>query len=160
MRVINLVLHIVTMVLLAPNLLFVGINFLWGMQYLKGLETLIVPLVVLFFVGAFFASMILGPVQCIRYRSTRPNAYMIQELFIHGLSAICFLIMIVYSLVIICHHGFRVPELSLWATENSISVIDLTGVAVCLAGIIITIVGSRIRKKSLAKAASDASYPA
>ena len=43
MRVTNLILHIITMIVMLPDLLYVAINTLMSLGYLDGMELLIVP---------------------------------------------------------------------------------------------------------------------
>lgn len=154
MRVINLILHIITAVLMLPDLLFIGIAFLWGVQYLKGLETVFVPMFVLLFFLAFTASSVGGIVQLVTYKPAKLRVYTVREMIIHGLSAVCFLAIIIYSLVIISDHTSGMPEISVFSTETSLSLIDLTGFSVGIAGMIVTIVGSGIKKRQLANASA------
>lgn len=147
MRVINLILHILSMIVMIPDLLFVGIAFLWGMQYLRGLEMIFVPLFVLVLFAGFFYSFFGGIIQFPKYRKASNYEYMKHELKVHGLAAAGFGEMIIYTIRLILHPTPKIPELT---TEShpSVSLIDLTGFALAIAGILISlIVGIRKDKQ-------------
>lgn len=151
MRVINLLLHLFTAALMLPDLFFIGISFLWGIQYLKGLETVIVPIVVLLFCTAFFFATAGAVMQCVKYKKQSPGVYMVREMIMHGLPVVCFVIMIVYELVITLHGRGGVYGFTLFYEQGTLSIIDLTGIGVGVIGMILTSIGTKIRKSRLAK---------
>lgn len=155
MRILNLILHIISALLITPDLLFVGIAFLWGVQYLKGLEIIIVPAFVFLIFASFFASLIAGTIQTVKYRSLRPKVYATRELLLHGLSASGFLTMIVYTLMIMWQYSFKIPEIGLYGSETSLSIFDLTGFAVSISGIIVNLLWAKLSKRVNAKAIAN-----
>lgn len=150
MKIINLILHILTMIVMLPDLLFIGIAFLWGVQYLRGWETIYVPAFVMLFFGAFFYSLLGGVILFPKYRKARNKVYMRHELIVHGLSALSFGGMLLYTLVQILHPAPEIPELTTHS-EPKFSAIDITGFALALAGIIISIIIG-VRKDKIAAA--------
>ena len=61
MRVTNLILHIITVIIMLPDLVFVGLNTLVGLGYLDGVELIIVPTAAMIFFAtvSYFKS---GPI--------------------------------------------------------------------------------------------------
>lgn len=139
MKIINLILHILTMIVMLPDLLFIGIAFLWGVQYLRGWETIYVPAFVMLFFGAFFYSLVGGVILFPKFRKNKNRSYMKHELIVHGLSALSFGGMLLYTLVQILHPAPEIPELTTHS-EPKFSAIDITGFALAIAGIIISII--------------------
>lgn len=154
MRLTNILLHIFAVVLMIPDAFFIGIAFLWGMQYLSGMEIIVVPLFVMAFFGGFFFSMIGGIVEFTRYKKIPAKKYMKHELLIHGSAALSFGLMIAYTLMIILNPAPKIPELSTDSSDTHISVIDMAGFAVAIAGIIFTLVAGTIRNKKAVATAS------
>ena len=140
MRVTNLMLHIVTVILMLPDLLFIGINTLMGLGYLRGYELIVVPAACLLFGAAFFFSTIGGPIQFATYKKTKPGAYMRGELITHGLCALSYLLAIVYMIKVALNSSSK-GGFSEWG-------INIMGLVVCLVGIVITVVGSRSNKRA------------
>ena len=140
MRVTNLMLHIVTVILMLPDLLFIGINTLMGLGYLRGYELIVVPAVCLLFGAAFFFSTIGGPIQFATYKKAKPGAYMRGELITHGLCALSYLLAIIYLI--------RIALYSSTTGRSFEYIINIAGFLVCLVGITVTVVGSRSNKRA------------
>ena len=147
MRVINLILHIVSLLLMVPDAFFVGIAFLWGMQYLRGSEIIIVPtFVFLFFAGGFFTC--LGAITSFsQYKKLTAKKYMRYELITYGFTALSFGLMIAYTLVLILNPAPKIPELSTDSSDTHVSMIDMAGFAVAVAGMVFTIVTCTAKNK-------------
>lgn len=147
MRVLNLIIHILAAILMVPDLIFWGINFLMGVQYLRGLELLIIPFVLMFALS-FFASLIEGITLCVRYRSIRPKSYRKREILIHGICAFCFALLVIYRINVMRSDSGDI--------EYIVLAMDMAGFLVSLAGIIITAIGS---KKAIAKTKAVQTVP-
>ena len=146
MRVTNLILHIITMIVMLPDLLYVAINTLMSLGYLDGMELLIVPGIALIF-GAAFVGSTAGEIKLFAsYRSIKPKTYMRWELLIHGLCAVAFGIMIAREVSMMINPPPRIPELST-RSDPHISVIDVIGFSLALVGIIINLISGKIRSK-------------
>lgn len=89
--------------------------------------------------------------QCVKYKKQSPGVYMVREMIMHGLPVVCFVIMIVYELVIILHGRGGVYGFTLFYEQGTLSIIDLTGIGVGVIGMILTSIGTKIRKSRLAK---------
>lgn len=74
------------------------------------------------------------------YKSTGPKVYMTNELIIHGLSALCYVMAIIY-LIVISMSSSSFDGLGTWL------LVDFAGLAVCLAGITVTVVCSIKRNR-------------
>jgi len=140
MRVTNLLLHIFALILMLPALLFVGINSFMGLAYSRGLDTLIILVVSMIYAADFLASTVGVIILFASYKSTGPKAYMKNELIIHGLSALCYVIAIIY-LISISMSSSSFDSLGTWL------LVDFAGLAVCLAGITVTVVCSIKRNR-------------
>ena len=139
MRVTNLILHIITVILLLPDEVFVGLNTLVGLAYLRGYERIVVPMAAMIFCVAFFASTVGAIMTFASYKKMSPRVYKARELIIHGISAACFVMAIIYLIEISLHSS---------RTGSAFSrIINLAGIVVCIAGIIVTLLGSKSRKK-------------
>ena len=151
MRVTNLILHLLSSLLMIPDAFFIGIAFLWGIQYLSGMEVIVVPLFVLLFFAGFILSSLGGLIQFAGYKKLSSKAYMKRELIFHGLAALSFGLMIGYTLMIILNPAPKIPELSTDSSDTHISVIDMAGFVVAVAGMIFNVIGGIIRNKKAAK---------
>ena len=140
MRVTNLIVHIVAVCLMLPDLVFIGINTLMGLGYLRGYELIVVPAACLIFGAAFYFSTIGELIQFATYKKTRPNAYIRGELISHGLSALSYILAIVYMIKVALNSSSK-GGFSEWG-------INIMGLVVCLVGIVITVVGSRSNKRA------------
>lgn len=154
MRVTNLILHLLSSLLMIPDAFFIGIAFLWGIQYLSGMEVIVVPIFVLLFFAGFILSSLGGLIQFAGYKRLSSKTYMKHELLIHGSAALSFGLMIAYTLMIILNPAPKIPELSTDSSDTHISVIDMAGFAVAIAGIIFTLVAGTIRNKKAVATAS------
>lgn len=147
MRLTNFILHIVSVILMIPDALFITIAFLWGIQYLSGKEIIVVPLFVLLFFSGLLFTLIGGVIQFPKYRKVPNKAYIKHELIIYGFTALSFGLMIGYTLMIILHPAPKIPELSTDSSDTRVSVIDMAGFAVALLGMIFTVVAGMIKNK-------------
>ena len=139
MRVTNLILHIITVIIMLPDLVFVGLNTLVGLGYLDGVELIIVPTAAMIFFAAFLASTAGAIITMVAYKKS-PRVYITRELLIHIVSAVCFVMAIIYLILIRLHssvHGSGFSE-----------VINIAGLIVSVAGIIVTLIGRRKIKKA------------
>ena len=73
MRVTNLILHIIAMILMLPDLVFIGLNSLVGLPYFNFIELLTVSVIDLIFGGAFLTSTVGGVIQVARYKKRVPK---------------------------------------------------------------------------------------
>ena len=160
MRATNLTLHIVSLLLMLPDALFVGLSFLVGLAYLRGKEIIIVPLFVLVFFTGFFFSLVGGIIQFAKGKKASPKAYMIREVIIHGLAALSFGVMIVYTLIVILNPAPKVPQLSTSSANVRVSVVDMIGFGLAVAGIVFNLVaGISKNKKAAAAVAATPAVP-
>ena len=136
MRVTNLIFHIITLIIMLPDLVFVGLNSLMGLGYCNGLELIYVLTVDLLFGCAFLASTVGEIILFIMYNPTRPKVYFTCELLNHGLSALCFAIAIIYIIKVRLNSSSKG---TLFAPA-----INLIGLVVC---IIVIIINVAVRKK-------------
>lgn len=132
MRVINLILHILTVIAMSPVLLFVGISTFMALGYLDGMELLIVPGVAAVFGFAFLGSTVGGFTQFASYRSTKPKVYVRREVVIHGLCALCCGFAAIYGI----------------QDDDTGLIINLAGLGLSIVGIIVTLVGGMIVKRT------------
>ena len=95
MRITNLIIHIIAVILMLPDLLFIGINSLMGLGYCNNIEMIMVLTIDMIFGAAFICSTVWEIILVARYKTTRPKSYMINELIIHGLTILCFAIAVV-----------------------------------------------------------------
>lgn len=153
MRVTNLILHIVTLLLMLPDALFIGLSALVSLPYLDGIEIIEVPVFFLLFFTGFFFSLIGGIMQFAGYRKAPVKKYMKREVLIHGLAALSFGLMIAYTLILILNPAPKIPELSTDSSNVRVSVIDIAGFALAIAGIVFTLVAGTIKIKKAAAAA-------
>ena len=144
MRVTNLIFHIIAVILMLPDLLFIGINSLMGLGYCNNIEMIMVLTIDMIFGAAFICSTVWEIILVARYKTTRPKSYMINELIIHGLTILCFAIAVIYII--------RVHLTSTYPHEYGFSMyINLAGFGLSLAGIILTLIlGIRRNKKAAA----------
>jgi len=147
MRVTNLIMHIVSLIMLIPDALFIGIAFLWGVQYLRGMEIIVVPLFVLTFFAGFVFTLVGGIILFHKNRKAPNKTYMKRELIVYGFTALSFGLMITYTLMIILNPAPKIPELSTDSSDTKVSVIDIAGFALALAGMIFTVVAGTIKNK-------------
>ena len=136
MRVTNLIFHIITLIIMLPDLVFVGLNSLVGLGYCNGIELVYVLTADLLFGGAFLASTVGAIIMFTTYKSTRPKVYFTCELLIHGLSALCFAIAIIYIIDVRLNSSSKG---TLFAPT-----VNLIGLVVCIIAIIINVA---VRKK-------------
>ncbi|MBP5261176.1 MAG: hypothetical protein J6Z43_03500 [Clostridiales bacterium] len=132
MRVTNLILHIIAMILMLPDLVFIGLNSLVGLPYFNFIELLTVSVIDLIFGGAFLTSTVGGVIQVARYKKTSPKEYMKRVLISHGLSALSFAIAIIYLIRIRLHSSVQ--------GTNFIPAINLAGLILCIAAIIVNLI--------------------
>ena len=144
MRITNLIFHIIAVILMLPDLLFIGINSLMGLGYCNNIEMIMVLTIDMIFGAAFICSTVWEIILVARYKTTRPKSYMINELIIHGLTILCFAIAVIYII--------RVHLTSTYPHEYGFSLyINLAGFGLSLAGIILTLIlGIRRNKKAAA----------
>ena len=143
MRITNLILHIIAVILMLPDLLFVGINSLMGLGYCNNIELIMVLAVDTIFGAAFICSTVWEIILFARYKITRPKSYMISELIIHGLTALSYGVAIIYMINISLNSSSK-PSLFSYG-------INLAGFGLSLAGIILTLIlGIRRNKKAAA----------
>lgn len=149
MRVINLILHILTAIVMLPDLVFIGINTLMGLGYLDGLELLYVPAVALAFGLAFVVSTVGAPINMAKYRSKGLKLYVKRELISHGLCALCYALAILYLIEIYLHSSSHGDGFSMK--------VNIAGFCLALAGMIITVAGRKTSKQATAIAKAPAS---
>lgn len=141
MRVTNLILHIMAVILMLPDLLFVGINTLMGLGYFNFGELIMVGVANLVLCAAGLTSSVGEMIQFAKYSSTKPKVYMRRELIGHGLSALWFALAIGY--IIAVHLKSSYPH------DLGFSMYDnLAGLVLSLVGIIVNVVGGRKKLKS------------
>ena len=143
MRVTNLIFHIITLIIMLPDLVFVGLNSLMGLGYCNGIELVYALTVDLLFGGAFLASTVWAIIMFTTYKSTRPKVYFTCELLIHGLSALCFAIAIIYIIDVRLNSSSKG---TLFAPA-----INLIGLVVCIIAIIINVAARKKMKKATQK---------
>ena len=150
MRVVNLILHILSVIVMLPDLVFIGINTLMGLGYLEGIEFLYVAAAVLLFGSAFLVSTIGSPINIAKYRSKGHKLYVKRELISHGLCFLSFVAAILYEIAIYLHSSAHGDGFGMK--------VNLTGFCLALAGIIFTLVCGKItgkRAKAIAKAPAN-----
>lgn len=153
MRVTNFILHIITMILMLPDLVFVGINTFMGLGYLDGIELIMVPMIAMLFGLAFYTSTI-GEIMMLisLYKKPVPKAYMRRELISHGLCALCFALAIIYMIKVALNssaHDYGIGPF-----------VNVAGLILSLVCIILNIiVGIRKKRKAAAIAKASASAP-
>ena len=140
MRVTNLIFHIITLIIMFPDLVFVGLNSLMGLGYCNGIELVYVLTVDLLFGCAFLASTVGAIIMFTKYRSTGPKVYFTSELLAHGLSALCFAIAIIYIIDVRLSSSSKG---TLFAPA-----INLIGLVVCIIAIIINVAVRKKMKKA------------
>lgn len=142
MRVTNLLLHIAAVILMLPDLLFVGINTLMGLAYCNLIELIEVGLANLIICAAGLTSSVGEVIQFAKYKSTRPNVYMRRQLISHGLSALWFALAVGYIILVHIHSTYN--------HEYGFSLyINLLGFVLSLVAIILNIIfGIRRNKKA------------
>ena len=86
MRVTNLILHIIIMIVMLPDLIFIGLNSLVGLPYFNFVELIMVTVIDLVFGAAFLTSTVGGVIQVAKYKKTSPKVYFKRVLISHGLS--------------------------------------------------------------------------
>ena len=67
MRVTNLILHIIIMIVMLPDLVFIGLNSLVGLPYFNFVELIMVTVIDLVFGAAFLTSTVGGVIQVAKY---------------------------------------------------------------------------------------------
>ena len=139
MKVANLILHIICSLFLSLDLLYWGLNFLMGFSYLSFAEFIQVSIILLAFTVAPLAECGGGIWLLVISKKISHIKYTIFELLIRILSTGCFTYMIIRVIKINIHHSrHKVPQLSTGYT--SFSPVDTIGLALELAGIILTVV--------------------
>ena len=145
MRVTNFILHIITMILMLPDLVFVGINTFMGLGYLDGIELIMVPMIYTSTIGEIM--MLISS-----YKKPVPKAYMRRELISHGLCALCFALAIIYMIKVALNssaHDYGIGPF-----------VNVAGLILSLVCIILNIiVGIRKKRKVAAIAKASASAP-
>ena len=132
MKVTNLIFHIITLIIMLPDLVFVGLNSLVGLGYCNGIELVYVLTADLLFGGAFLAYTVGAIIMFTKYKSTRPKVYFTRELLAHGLSALCFAVAIIYIIDVRLNSSSKG---TLFAPA-----INLIGLVVCIIVIIINVI--------------------
>ena len=151
MRVVNLILHIVILIIMLPDILFVTINTLMGLGYFSGVELIMVPIIAFTYAAAFASSTVGEIITFFRYRSARPKVYMRLEMIFFGLTALCFIIHIRYIIQLILHPAPKIPELSTESPDYGVPVVAIVGLVLSLAGMIFNLVmGIKRNKKTAA----------
>lgn len=140
MRITNLILHIIAMVLILPDLLFLGINSLMGLGYCDGFELIMVLTVDMLFCAACTGSTVGAIILCATYKPAKPKLYKIWEFVIHGLTALCYGVAILYMINITLNSSSK-PSIFSY-------VINLAGLGLCIAGIVVTAAGGRKNKQA------------
>ena len=142
MRNTNLILHIISSIFLGFDTILIGLNFLMGLGYFDDDEMVIALFALLLFLVAPLVSLVGGIISSTASKKISPRKYMTLEIIIYAISTICFAIMIAWVIVINIQHYFnQVPGLSTGYTN--VSIFDLAGFGMGIAGIIVTITGVR-----------------
>ena len=142
MRNTNLILHIVSWLFLGFDTILIGINFLMGLGYFDDEEMVIALFALLLFLVAPLVSLVGGIISSAASKKIKPGAYMALEIVIYSISMLCFGLMIAFVIVSNIQHYFnQVPGLSTGYTN--VSIFDLAGFCIGIAGIIVTVSGVR-----------------
>ena len=153
MRVTNLILHIIIMIVMLPDLVFIGLNSLVGLPYFNFVELIMVTVIDLVFGAAFLTSTVGGVIQVAKYKKTSPKVYFKRVLISHGLSALSFAIAIWYLIRIKLHSSVEGSGFSM--------AINVAGFILCLAAITVNlIIGLKKIKKADAVALASANAQA
>lgn len=147
-KITNLVLNLLASCGLAIDLFLMGFNFLIGMGYMKGTEFLQAGALLLTLSLGNTAALLGGILVFALSKKLKTKTYTIIEIVINVLAFAGFATMVLMILIQNIKH-FLHPNPYLSTGYNNFSPTDLLGLAICTAGIIVTVIGAvRAKKKA------------
>ena len=147
-KITNLVLNLLASCGLAIDLFLMGFNFLIGMGYMKGTEFLQAGALLLTLSLGNTAALLGGILVFALSKKLKTKPYTIIEIVINILAFAGFATMVLMILIQHIKHYLH-PNPYLSTGYNNFSPTDLLGLAICTAGIIVTVIGAvRAKKKA------------
>ena len=145
-KITNLVLNLLASGGLAIDLFLMGFNFLIGMGYMEGTEFLKAGALLLTLSLGNTAALLGGILVFALSKKLKPKTYTIIEIVINILAFAGFAAMVLMILIQNIKH-FLHPNPYLSTGYNNFSPTDLLGLAICTAGLVVTIIGAIKAKK-------------